>query len=49
MDSEMKHLNLMNIISPSKVPDGWLVEQRPRVSNPNHIDKVTPSFLFQFI
>ncbi|XP_039688947.1 methyl-CpG-binding domain-containing protein 7 [Medicago truncatula] len=39
MDSEMKHLNLMNIISPSKVPDGWLVEQRPRVSNPNHIDK----------
>jgi len=44
MDSEMEHnLNLMNI-SPSKVPDGWLVEQRPRLSNPNHIDKVTLLF-----
>ena len=40
MDAEMEHLNPMNI-SPSKVPDGWFVEQRLRVSNPNHIDKVT--------
>ncbi|WJX69553.1 methyl-CpG-binding domain-containing protein 7-like, variant 4 [Trifolium repens] len=29
----------MLIRSPFKLPDDWLVEHRPRLSNPNHIDR----------
>jgi len=51
MNLREKELKIV-IQSPSKVevPDGWLVEQKPRPSNPNHIDRVgNPSFLFQLI
>lgn len=40
MNLREKELQIV-VQSPSKVevPDGWLVEQRPRPSNPNHIDR----------
>ncbi|KAK7324989.1 hypothetical protein VNO77_28992 [Canavalia gladiata] len=26
-------------LSPSILPDGWIVEERPRISNPSHVDR----------
>jgi len=49
MNVEMeKEMQIVVQSPPSKVevPDGWLVEQRPRPSNPNHIDRVRATLLF---
>lgn len=32
-----------------RLPDGWVVEERPRASNPSHVDRLYISFSFPII
>ncbi|GAU27212.1 hypothetical protein TSUD_108030 [Trifolium subterraneum] len=45
MTAENKDNIVLRSPSPFKLPDDWLVEHRPRVSNPNYVDRVDRRYL----